>query len=210
MAAIRDIIPAYLLAAIEETKASAKTARLRAEIDRLAREEFARQGSDRWKADGLGKSHVRLDGTQDGPKMMVTKPAELASYLGEHAPQYAVTTITVPAGDLAAALQALEFAGVTVKGADAVPGPDAAVWVADNCRATPDPDTGGWVVQHVEDGKVVTPDVPGLGAFVKPARLVVSLDRDIKASSEREAVEEAEAALAGILADVDAAALPAT
>lgn len=201
MAAIRDLIPSYLLAAMDEAKASAKTARLRVEIDRLAREEYARQGSDRWKADGLGKSHVRLDGTQDGPKVMVVKPAEFASYLGEHAPEYAITTITVPAAQLAAALEALEFAGVTVKSADAAPGPDAAGWVADNCRATPDPDTGGWVVQHVADGAVVASDVPGLGAFLKPARLVVSLDRDIKATSEREAIEEAEADLAGILAD---------
>lgn len=198
------LLTEVLTATADKTRAEARIARLRAVLDAEARRRHAEEGAaPSWKARGLGA--VRLDGADAPLAPYVDDPEAVASYVAERAPSETVATITVPAGHLEAALEALDLGGVVVEGSRVEVRPAYLERLLDELEAI-DADT----VADPSSGAVV----PGVRATRPAARLVVALDRDAKArvlaevdaELEREETALADELAAGATADtVDAA-----
>lgn len=193
---IPTLLEAILEATATEQAAKARIASLRAAIEDEARRRYAADGAaPSWNTPALGK--VRLDPEGDWTAA-VADPAAFGSWVAEHYPTEATAVIPIAASDLADALQALEFIGVTPAGDVRVEVRSA--WEeALTKRAAVDVDD-----QRDEDGQliertvtIVDPDtgllVDGMTANRKPARLVVSLDRDRRTAAISGAVVEVEA-----------------
>lgn len=185
---IQDLVDIALTARIDADAATARAAALKAAA--VAEAERIRLTTglvDRFPSQQhLG--NLRLDGADAPAVARVTKGEEFADFLAQHQSDAVTTTITVPADQLEAALQALEFASVPGVTARVDPGPGAADFLERRCVIQADKDTGEWTVLHVDDEKH-THVVPGVLASKPAPRWVLSAAADKK----REAIELAEA-----------------
>lgn len=194
---IPTLLEGILEATAAEAAAKARIATLRAALEDEARRRFAAEGAaPSWTTPQLGK--VRLDPPSEWAAT-VADPAAFGSFVAEHYPTEATAIVPVPAGDLEDVLKALEFIGVT-------PAAEVRVEVR---SAWEEPYVAGLAVDveetELEDGAVdrtitvVDPDtgqlVDGMTATRKPAKLVVSLDRDRRTA----AVTQAQATAAALL-----------
>ena len=194
---IPTLLEGILEATAAEAAAKARIATLRAALEDEARRRFAAEGAaPSWTTPQLGK--VRLDPPSEWAAT-VADPAAFGSFVAEHYPTEATAIVPIPAADLADALQALEFIGVKPAG-------EVRVEVR---SAWEEPYVAGLAVDveetELEDGAVdrtitvVDPAtgqlVDGMTATRKPAKLVVSLDRDRRTA----AVTQAQATAAALL-----------
>lgn len=194
---IPTLLEGILEATAAEAAAKARIATLRAALEDEARRRFAAEGAaPSWTTPQLGK--VRLDPPSEWAAT-VADPAAFGSFVAEHYPTEATAIVPVPAGDLEDVLKALEFIGVT-------PAAEVRVEVR---SAWEEPYVAGLAVDveetELEDGAVdrtitvVDPAtgqlVDGMTASRKPAKLVVSLDRDRRTA----AVTQAQATAAALL-----------
>jgi hypothetical protein len=205
---VRSTLNRLLEATAAKVAAETRIGALRLDLETEARRRFTEEGAaPSWKAAGLGS--VRLDGADAAPKPYVRDESEFASWLAQNYPTEAVATVTVDPDKLADALAALALAGVAAT-AKVEPRPGfVSTWLPaleldqvspDAEVAAIDPATGQFV--------------PGIGATRAAPRLVVSLDKDRKATAVAEAeaeleLEEADAAVSAELVEIgisDAAA----
>jgi len=156
---------------------------------------------------GLGT--LRLDGAGKPAVPSITVPGEFASWLAERRPDAVTATVTVPAGQLAEALAALEFSGVTATAA-VTPAAGAVRFLDEACHVQADPDLpGGWLVLHVDD-QAHTEPVPGVTAARPQPRWVLTADSSQKKTAVQHAVDETEAALDALDAPPPALAVEAS
>lgn len=194
---IPTLLEGILEATASEAAAKARIATLRAALEDEARRRFAAEGAaPSWTTPQLGK--VRLDPPSEWAAT-VADPAAFGSFVAEHYPTEATAILPLPAADLADALQALEFIGVKPAG-------EVRVEVR---SAWEEPYVAGLAVDveetELDDGSVdrtitvVDPDsgqlVEGMTATRKPAKLVVSLDRDRRTAAITQAQASASALL---------------
>lgn len=192
---IPTLLEAILEATATEQAAKARIASLRAAIEDEARRRYAADGAaPSWNTPALGK--VRLDPEGDWTPA-VADPAAFGSWVAEHHPTEATAVVPIAAADLADALQALEFIGVTPAGDVRVEVRSAfeeALVKRAAVDVTEDRDEDGALIERTVT--VVDTDtgllVDGLTAHRKPARLVVSLDRDRRTAAIEVATHEAE------------------
>ncbi|WP_053207967.1 hypothetical protein [Jiangella muralis] len=167
----------------------ARIDRLRARIDERARAEWQATGAaPSYKIRGLGT--IRLDGADLDPKAVVSDRAEFASFVAEQWPTEVVATITVPADQLPAALEALDFAGVPVEESDATvreafQGKYLGELVVEKDPAAPEGETR----YYAADRKLGV-IVPGLGGKPSNPHLTVAVDKDAKADAIEAALAE--------------------
>jgi hypothetical protein len=172
--------------------------KLRAGADEFARARWQaeKDRAPKWEIAGLGA--IRLDNTNGETTPAVTDAAEFASYVAERYPHEAVATITVPAGQLEAALEALGFAEVKVDKAEVAVRPAFQTRILGDVELAQDEpeEEGGEKPPHYgvlidkESGNVER--VPGIGANIALPKLVVTVSNEAKA----EATVAAKAALA--------------
>lgn len=186
-----------LLAARAEADAHrARADVLAAGLKQLALDRYREDGTiTKWRVAGLGE--VRLDKADIPARPTIVKPAEFADHLAQRDPAAVVATITLPADQLAAALDALAFAGIGGVTAAAAPIPDrAADWLADHAMVRAHPDTpGAWQVVEVEDRDGVTVllgEVAGVTGIRPAPSLYVSVDRDLRARRVAQATADLE------------------
>lgn len=194
---IPTLLEGILEATAAEAAAKARIATLRAALEDEARRRFAAEGAaPSWTTAQLGK--VRLDPPSEWAAT-VADPAAFGSFVAEHYPTEATAIVAIPASDLEDVLQALKFIDVTPVG-------EVRVEVR---SAWEEPYVAGLVVDveetQLEDGAVdrtitvVDPDsgqlVEGMTATRKPAKLVVSLDRDRRTAAITQAQASASALL---------------
>ena len=170
---------------------------LRSRLDAAARAEWERTGAaPSWKTKGMGV--VRLDGADADLTATVTDGHAYASYMAEHHPSETVATLTLDPTQLEAALQALEFAEVTVHMADVTARPGfAKVHLAGLTLITHKDEDGKDVHEFLEvdgedDGSGEAWNVPGLTAMQPPPRFVIAVDAKAKSDAVHEAVLEQE------------------
>jgi hypothetical protein len=188
---LKDVFPRYMEVRAELQRWQDLHDLLRAEVDRLAKQEWQVRSAKSWKASGIGD--LRLDGTDSPPQVIIDDPAAFASYVAQQDPDLVVATITVPAGQLEDALDAMRFADVPVDKSQVVVPPGVSkAWVKGNTRPVADVTNEGdqqrWVVQQTrtlivegeEKTTVVTDRVPGLAAFKAGPTLKVILDPALK------------------------------
>lgn len=195
---IDDLITAAADAALDADRAAVRAARLRAAaIAEAERIRLTSKSADRWTCEqGLGV--LRLDGAGKPATASISKPAEYGSWLAERAPDRVTATITVPAEQLPAALDALEFAGIDRAEAAVLPGPGASEFLAEQCVIQADPDIDGtWNVLHVDQAGHTSP-VPGVTASRPAPRWVLTPDKDRKQDAAASASLEVEAELAAL------------
>jgi hypothetical protein len=196
MPRIEDLVTLAAEAAIDAAAAQARADRFKAaavaEATRLRHEHGL---GDRFPSD-QGRGVLRLDGAGRPPQPNVVKPAEFADWLAQRSPAEVVATIRVPAGQLAAALEHLDFAGVAVTESTVTPAPRALDWLDDHTVINADPDhPGEWNVIHVDDEGQTSP-VPGVAAVRPQPRWVLTADAKLKQQRAEEEVATAEALLA--------------
>jgi hypothetical protein len=194
---IPTLLEGILEATAAEAAAKARIATLRAALEDEARRRLAAEGAaPSWTTPQLGK--VRLDPPSEWAAT-VADPAAFGSFVAEHYPTEATAIVAIPASDLEDVLQALKFIDVTPVG-------EVRVEVR---SAWEEPYVAGLVVDveetQLEDGAVdrtitvVDPDsgqlVEGMTATRKPAKLVVSLDRDRRTAAITQAQASASALL---------------
>ena len=195
---IPSVLEGILEATAAEAAAKARIATLRAALEDEARRRLDAEGAaPSWNTPSLGK--VRLDPPSEW-LATVADPQTFGSFVAEHYPTEATAIIPIPAADLADALQALEF--ISVKPAGEVRVEVRSAWEEAYVKGlTVD-------VEEVleEDGSQVIARtitvvdtegllVDGMTATRKPAKLVVSLDRDRRTAAITEARASADALL---------------
>lgn len=195
---IPSVLEGILEATAAEAAAKARIATLRAALEDEARRRLDAEGAaPSWNTPSLGK--VRLDPPSEW-LATVADPVTFGSFVAEHYPTEATAIIPIPAADLADALQALEF--ISVKPAGEVRVEVRSAWEEAYVKGlTVD-------VEEVleEDGSQVIDRtitvvdtegllVDGMTATRKPAKLVVSLDRDRRTAAITEARASADALL---------------
>jgi glutathione S-transferase len=162
----------------------------RAKLDELARAELQATGAaPQWKIRDRGT--IRLDGADAPPKAYVRDSAAFASYIAERFPHEATATITLDSAALAAALEALEFAGIKHNGAKAAVRPAFQTVYLDGLLLDKD-------AEEDENGKrpyvAIDPEtaevVPGIGGDVSSPTLKVIADPAAKKTAEREVEDE--------------------
>lgn len=166
---IPDLLDAILEATASEASAKARIASLRAALEDEARRRYAEEGAaPTWTAPKLGK--VRFDAPGD-PTPVIGEPVSFTAWVAARHPTEVVRTLTVTGDDVDAALQALDFVGVTADLTESVRPSWASPYVEglrledhDGTYAAFDPDTG----EHVA----------GITGRADTGKLVVSLDRD--------------------------------
>lgn len=195
---IPDLLNGILEATAAEAAAKARITTLRAALEDEARRRFAADGAaPSWAAPQLGK--VRLDPPSEWAAE-VADPAAFGSYVAQHYPTEATALIAIAAPDLEDVLKALEFIGVTPTESRIEVRPAWSATYLEGLAVDVEEQTDdeGGVDRAIT---VVDPDtgvlVDGLTAGRKPAKLVVSLDRDRRTA----AVEEAKAIANALLTD---------
>ncbi len=203
--------------------ATAVQATAKARVDRL-RDVLEAEARRRWKADNAAPSwkatlgKVRLDGTNPEAQVAVTDPEAWASWVAQRHPDAVTATVTVPSGQLEAALGALGFAGVDVTTTTATVDPKWTTTALDGlCTEVLEKevdDSGEGNVRIEREVLVTDPtgtlspdpgevlDLPGVTAKAPdPApRLVVILD----SARKRAAIEAADAEAAAVVAAIEA------
>lgn len=196
---VRTAIARLLAATAEQTALKARIDVLRLDLHTEAVRRYREDGAaPTWNAEQLGK--VRLDPPGDR-SAYVADPDALGSWVAEREPDVATAVIELPPDALEAAIEAIRFAGLEVKGARVDVDPDYVNRLLGDVDLTIEPlleagstEPVGEVVTathtHPTTGEVV--QVPGVGAHPAGSpRLVVTLDPVRK----REAVEDALAVL---------------
>ena len=192
---IEDLVTFAADAALAEAEAGAVTARWKAaaiaEAERL-RVSFGTV--DRFPSGQPGLGVLRLDGADKPAVPTVVKPAAFAEYLAENAPEYVVAQVTLPAAQLKALTDALEWTGITGVTVDLAP-KNAAEFL-EKCHVRADVDVpGAWRVVTIGEDETLM-EIPGVTA-VKPApRWVLTPDTKLKKERAEAALEFVEAQLA--------------
>jgi len=215
---IPDLLQVIVTNTEAEAAAKATIARTRAVLEAEARARLAAEGAaPSWSTKGLGK--VRYDDAGEWTATVADETA-LGSWVAEHYPTEATAVVTLDATDLEAALEALTFAGITPAEARVALRPTFAAQLAENRLPDRDvvvdveetaSDDGGVdrviniTAVHQTTGDVV--EVPGMSATRKPGRLVVTLDRERRASALAAAAEATDAIIAAATEDADAVVL---
>ncbi|KWW97381.1 hypothetical protein LI90_4353 (plasmid) [Carbonactinospora thermoautotrophica] len=184
-----NVIQRLLQLTREQTRIKAQIDQLRARVDARAREEWQRTGAaPRWSARGLGS--VRLDGADLGPRPYVKNETDFANYVAQRWPSEVIATIEVPADRLEEAVEALQFADIPTTARVQVRSAWARQYLESlDVEQDQEPDgtpMNEWFAIDPETGEVV----PGVSAAVNPPKLVVTLDREVKAKAVEEAAAE--------------------
>lgn len=163
-----------LTATQEKASAEARIARYRAALEDEARAEASRRGVfPEWTAAGLGVVEYRAPGPWTPA---VGSPELWTTWAAQHvARETATVTITVPAALAEAALEALDFAGITATATTIIPTDALANLTASSSNAVDeppayywtDPDTGE---DHPAEGIRATRSVACLRINLDPAR----------------------------------------
>lgn len=177
MIKVDAVLRRILEAAAEEVTARQRGARYRRLLEDEARARHAAEGAaPTWKARGLGQ--VRWDGADADPKPYVAAPVAFGSWAAQRHPSGVVATLTVPADRLAAAVEALGFAGIPDITAQVTAHPRFVETFLEQVDVAGS-EEAGWVVVAADTGEVVE----GLAARTPSPRLVVVLDRQAKADA---------------------------
>lgn len=196
---VPTILERLLDATADKTRADARITGLRSILAEEAGRRYAEEGAaPTWKRRDVGT--VRYDEPGEWSAVVVDEAA-FGSYVAEHYPTEATGVLDVPAAQLEAALDALRFAGIDViESRVAVRGNFTATYLerlAVDVEETRDDEDGSIdrtiTVVDASTGQLV----PGTSAERSAAKLVVTLDRDLKAR----VIEEAKAAAAADLAE---------
>lgn len=198
---IPALLDAILEATAAEASAKARITIVRATLEDEARRRFVEEGAaPSWNAPGAGK--VRFDPPGE-PAAVVADADAFGKWVAEQYPTEVVQSLEVPGEHVAAAAQALTFAGVPHEVVDAVRSSWSRTFLeaADVEEDTPENEDDGpatYTVWDPESGEAI----PGLSAHRSPGKLVVSLDRDRRTLALEDARAQADAIIAG--ADPDA------
>lgn len=215
---IPDLLQVILTNTEAEQAAKATIARTRAVLEAEARARLQAEGAaPSWSTKGLGK--VRYDDAGEWTPTVADETA-LGSWVAEHYPTEATAVITLPATDLEEALEALTFAGIDLFESHVALRPTFAAQLAENRLPDRDvivdveetaSDDGGVdrviTITAVHQGTGDVVEVPGMSATRKPGRLVVTLDRERRASALAAAAEATDAIIAAATVDSDAVVL---
>lgn len=204
---IQEAVSRLLEAKLDEAEAKARADTLKRHLEKIALKRWRDDSTiQRW-TDASGMGDVRLDNAGKPAKITVTDPAAFADHVAQHTPDAVVATITVPAGRLADALDALAFSGIDGVTAAVAPKDTESTdsWLAANTRVLK-LDQNRLVVQQVKDGDdgtrvVVAAEVPGITAVPTQPHLYVAPDKALKVARTSEAVTS-------LMAELDAPAEP--
>lgn len=174
--------------------------KLRGRADESARAQWQadKTRDTKWEIPGLGT--VRLDGTSGEVTPKVTDDQEFASYVAERYAHEATATITLPAGQLEQALEALGYAEVKYDKAEVAVRPAFTTRIlADVILSREEPaeegaEPGPWFAQYVDPKSGVIERVPGVGVEQAMPKLVVVVSNEAKA----DVIAEAKAELAAL------------
>lgn len=204
---IPDLLEGILEATAAEAAAKARIVAYRGALEDEARRRLAADGAaPSWNAPELGKVRLEPAGAWSAT---VADPAAFGSYVAEHHPTEATAVLALSAGDLEAALEALEFAGIkpldtNLEVRSAWSGPFLAGLALDVDEEELD---DGTVDRTVTAADTTTGSiVPGIGVTRSAAKLVVSLDRGRRTAVVEEARTSANAAIADAIGEDQAAA----
>lgn len=196
---IETLVDQALDAAITADTAKVRADRLKAAAVAEAERLRVNGGlADRFpSSQGLG--NLRLDGAGKPAAPQVVDPGAFASWLAQRQPDAVQATITVPAAQLAAALDAIKWSGIDATAAVA-PGTLAGDFLAQRCHVQAATD-GGWDVMHIAEDRT-TELVPGVTAVRPAPRWVLTADRNQKRAAAERAADDVEAELAALDGDV--------
>ncbi len=204
---IPDLLEGILEATAAEAAAKARIVAYRGALEDEARRRLAADGAaPSWNAPELGKVRLEPAGAWSAT---VADPAAFGSYVAEHHPTEATAVLALSAGDLEAALEALEFAGIkpldtNLEVRSAWSGPFLASLALDVDEEELD---DGTVNRTVTAADTTTGSiVPGIDVTRSAAKLVVSLDRGRRTAVVEEARTSANAAIADAIGEDQAAA----
>lgn len=187
---IPALLEGILEATASEAAAKARLARLRAALEDEARRRYEAEGAaPSWNTPTLGK--VRLE-PPSAWTATLSDPVEFGSWVAENHPTEATAMIPVAATDLADVLQALEFIGAKPAGEVRVEVRSA--WeeayiknlTVDLLAEATEESPADFIVTDA-DGLMP----PGVIATQKPAKLVVTLDRERRSAAVAEAQNSA-------------------
>lgn len=203
MSYLSDLVESAAIAKIAALKHSTFAARLdaaaKAEAERLRLTGHA--GDRHTTKVGV----LRCDGLNRPPTPVVEDEEAFASWVAQRRPDAVTATITVPADKLEAAIECIEFAGISDYAAQVrVKSPTAEL---KDVELVPDAEAkSGWVALAPPEENAgvpaVPPVVPGVGGVAAPIRWVLTPQSAAKKAVE----EEAEADADGFLADLKPAA----
>lgn len=191
---VPTLLDGILEATARKAGAEAQITTLRATLEDEARRRLKAEGAaPSWNVPQLGK--VRLDPPGDYAAH-VEDADTFASFAAEHYPTEVIANITVRAADLAEALQALEFVGITATAQlETRPSWRSAYLTDLTLDVEEEFDASGQTVRTVTALDDADHVVPGIGATRKAASLVVTLDRDRRTA----AITEAKAAVDSVI-----------